>query len=169
MLSIYSLMKPARINKSSKWSSLDHFFLFLPPNHSSNTSKREFSYNPDFSWQRAQPSSFHSQTPLNWMIYEKNWVFSVLECFVARNLLSVSPHIFFTLFLLFFHLFPHPPSITLLYRHIRTGSFAWVQSNQTLFGKKKKKQIKLFWDHLPDLGSSSLTPEPRVLVLDAGD
>ena len=87
-------MKPVRINKSSKWSSLDHFFLFPPPNHSSNTSKREFSYNLDFSWQRAQPSSFHSQTPLNWMVYEKNWVFSVLECFCCTQPpLCFTPHL----------------------------------------------------------------------------
>lgn len=34
------LSNVARINKSSKWSPLVHFFLFLPLNHSSNTSKR---------------------------------------------------------------------------------------------------------------------------------
>lgn len=40
-----------------------------PPWTTSFFFSHEFSYSLDFSWQRAQPSSFHSQTPLNWMIY----------------------------------------------------------------------------------------------------
>ena len=84
---------PGLINPPSGLPWTISFFFSHPTTHLT-PAKDEFSYSLDFSWQRAQPSSFHSQTPLNWMIYEKNWVFSVSECFrCMQPPLCFTPHL----------------------------------------------------------------------------
>lgn len=92
---VFSLLSPP---SGLPWST--SFFFSHRTTHPT-PAKDEFSYCLDFPWQRAQ-SSFHSQTPLNWMLYEKDWVFSVLECssppplhFTPQPLLLLSAFLFF--------------------------------------------------------------------------
>lgn len=146
MFSIYSLMEPARINKSSKWSLLVHFFLFLQPSHSSNTSKRWVFILPWFSLTEGTALflSFSNSSKLNALWKELGFLclgmFSPAS-FPFHPTSSTPP---FCLSFSSSLILPHH-TIFSIYRSVFNLEFKAIRSFL-------KNQIKLFQDHLHDLG-----------------